>query len=87
MWVRYAPGKKPIILYDYAPSRSGQVPIELLEGFKGRLQVDGYDGYSQVCEINNLIRMGCMDHARRKFFDAFKTSGAKDIGKRGLSFF
>lgn len=87
MWVRYAPGKKPIILYDYAPSRSGQVPIELLEGFKGRLQVDGYDGYSQVCEVNNLIRMGCMDHARRKFFDAFKTSGAKDIGKRGLSFF
>lgn len=87
MWVRYAAGINPIVLYDYAPTRSGQVPIELLEGFKGYLQVDGYDGYSQVCEKNKLTRLGCMDHARRKFMDAFKTSGSKDIGKRGLTYF
>jgi len=87
MWVRYATGANPIVLYDYAPSRSGQVPLELLEGFKGHLQVDGYDGYSQVCEQNKLTRLGCMDHARRKFVEAFKTSGSKDIGKRGLTYF
>jgi hypothetical protein len=87
MWVRYAAGNNPIVLYDYAPTRSGQVPLELLEGFKGYLQVDGYDGYSRVCEQNKLIRLGCMDHARRKFRDAFKTSGSKDIGKRGLTYF
>lgn len=87
MRVRHSPGINPIVLYDYAPTRSGQVPIELLEGFKGYLQVDGYDGYSQVCELNRLIRVGCMDHARRKFVDAFKTSGAKEIGKRGIDFF
>ena len=87
MWVRYAAGINPIVLYDYAPTRSGQVPLELLEGFSGYLQVDGYDGYSQVCEKNKLTRLGCMDHARRKFMDAFKTSGSKDIGKRGLTYF
>jgi transposase len=87
MWVRYAAGVSPIVLYDYAPTRAGQVPLELLEGFKGYLQVDGYDGYSRVCEQNKLIRLGCMDHARRKFRDAFKTSGSKDIGKRGLTYF
>ncbi len=87
MWVRYAAGTNPIVLYDYSPSRAGQVPIELLEGFKGYLQVDGYDGYSQVCKKNNLVRLGCMDHARRKFKEAFSTSGGKDIGKRGLVFF
>jgi len=87
MWVRYASGINPIVLYDYSPTRSGQVPIELLEGFKGYLQVDGYDGYSRVCQENNLTRLGCMDHARRKFKDAHNTSGGKDIGKRGLIFF
>lgn len=87
MWVRYASGIKPIVLYDYFPTRSGQVPLELLEGFSGYLQVDGYDGYSQVCEKNKLTRLGCMDHARRKFKDAFSTSGGKDIGKKGLIFF
>ena len=87
MWVRYASGVNPIVIYDYYPTRSGQVPIELLEGFSGYLQVDGYDGYSMACEKNKLTRLGCMDHARRKFKDAFSTSGGKDIGKKGLIFF
>lgn len=87
MWVRYASGINPIVLYDYSPTRSGQVPIELLEGFNGYLQVDGYDAYNGVCVKNKLTRLGCMDHARRKFKDAHSTSGGKDIGKRGLIFF
>ena len=87
MWVRYAPGVNPIVLYDYSPSRSGQVPIELLEGFSGSLQVDGYDAYNGVCEKNKLTRLGCMDHARRKFKDAHSTTGGKTIGTRGLIFF
>ncbi len=84
MWLRYIPGKNPIVLYDYAPSRSGKVPIELLEGFSGALQVDGYDGYAPACEEYNLNRLGCMDHCRRKFFDAGKTSAGKNIGKKGV---
>lgn len=87
MWVRYASETNPIVLYDYFPTRSGQVPLELLEGFSGYLQVDGYDGYAKVCENNKLTRLGCMDHSRRKFKDAFSTSGGKDIGKRALVFF
>ncbi|MCB9063467.1 MAG: IS66 family transposase [Halobacteriovoraceae bacterium] len=84
MWVRYKPGDHPIVLYDYAPTRSGQVPLELLRGFKGHLQVDGYDGYSLACEEGNLTRLGCWDHCRRKFFDASKSSNGKGIGKKGI---
>ena len=84
MWVRHAPGENPIVLYDYAQTRSGQVPLELLAGFSGYLQVDGYDGYSQACEQYGLIRVGCWDHCRRKFFDASKTSGGKGVGKKAL---
>lgn len=87
MWVRHAPGNIPIVLYDYSPTRSGEVPVELLSGFRGHLQADGYDGYARVCSENKLIRLGCMDHARRKFEEAFKTSGGKSIGKKGLIFF
>jgi len=85
MWIRHAPGDNPIVLYDYASNRSGAVPIELLEGFSGALQVDGYDGYAPACDKFKLKRLGCMDHCRRKFFDASKTSGGKGIGKTGVN--
>jgi transposase len=85
MWVRHRPGDNPIILYDYAPSRSGDIPLELLEGFSGFLQVDGYDGYARACTEYQLARVGCWDHARRKFFDASKTSKGKGIGKKGVT--
>lgn len=87
MWVRYSGEGPPIVLFDYSPTRSGQVPKELLEGFRGSLQVDGYDGYAAVCEENKLTRLGCLDHARRKFMDAFKTSGSREIGKKALVYF
>jgi len=87
MWVRHTPGKNPIILYDYAPTRSGSVPLELLQGFKGYLQVDGYDGYANACVTYQLMRLGCNDHCRRKFHDAFKTSNGKGVGKKGLIYY
>lgn len=85
MWVRYSGSDQPIILYDYAPTRAGLVPLELLDGFKGVLQVDGYDGYSKVVEDNKLTRAGCWDHARRKFFDAAKSSNGKGIGNKVIN--
>lgn len=84
MWVRYSPGDNPIVLYDYDPTRKGEVPVRLLAGFKGYLQVDGYKGYDRVCKENKLLRLGCWDHCRRKFFEASKTSNGKGIGKKGL---
>jgi hypothetical protein len=84
IWVRHTPGERKIVLYDYAPTRSGAVPVELLAGFTGTLQVDGYDGYSRVCQENKLKRIGCFDHVRRKFVDASRTSQGKKIGKKGV---
>ena len=46
------------------------MPLELLDGFKGYLQTDGYAGYNAACEKYRLIHVGCMDHARRKFIEA-----------------
>ena len=77
LWVqRGGPPDHPILLYDYDPSRSQQVPIRLLHGFKGYLQTDGYEGYAKVCAENGLIALGCWAHARRKFDEARKAQPA-----------
>lgn len=71
MWL-YATAKTAnhnICLYDYQPSRSQKHPKEFLKGFGGFLQTDGYDGYNAV---ENITRVGCMAHARRKFNDVLK---------------
>jgi len=64
---------KNIVLYDYQPSRAGQCAVDYLEGFKGYLQADGYQGYEQV----DTTLIGCMAHARRKFIEA-KTAQPKN---------
>ena len=89
IWLqRGGPPNKPVVLYDYAPGRSAQVPKRLLEGFRGYLQTDGYDGYNAVVAANGLVHVGCMAHARRRFSDAVKAQGRnKKRGKahRGLT--
>ncbi len=86
MWVQARSGPNPIILFHYAKNRSGEHAKELLEDFNGTLQVDGYDGYASVIKNNRITRLGCWAHARRKFFDAFKSSSGKSIGMQGLVF-
>lgn len=86
MWVQARSGPHPIILFHYAKNRSGKHAEELLYDYHGALQVDGYDGYAQVIKNNNIIRLGCWAHARRKFFDAFKSSSGNSIGKQGLKY-
>ncbi len=85
MWViRGGPPEKPSVLFDYDPSRAGSVAERLLDGFSGVLQADGYSGYSQVCKKETVTRIGCMDHARRKFVEAIKAAEpAKGTKRKG----
>ncbi len=83
MWlIRGGPPKQPAVLFHYDPSRSEGVPMRLLEGFKGVLQTDGYAGYNKVCRDNDITRIGCWDHARRKFIEASKASPIKKKGNK-----
>ena len=83
IWVqRGGPPDEPIILYDYDPSRSQSVPLRLLDGFKGYLQTDAYEGYGAVCSANELVSVGCMAHARRKFDEALKAQRSVDPSKQ-----
>lgn len=75
MWVtRGGPPDRPVILFDYDPSRGKEVPLRLLDGYEGYLHSDGYAGYDAVCKPAQVIQLGCWDHARRKFTDANKAA-------------
>ena len=54
MWVfRGGPPEKPVLIYRYSPTRSGEVPREVLQGYRGYCQTDafsGYDGLEQAIE-------------------------------------
>jgi transposase len=89
LWLqRGGPPEQPVVLYHYDPGRGAGVAKRLLEGFKGYLQTDGYDGYNAVVASNDLVHVGCMAHARRRFSEAVKAQGRnKKRGKahRGLT--
>ena len=73
MWL-YRTGKyaeNPIVLYDYKDNRRQENSAMFLKGFNGYLQTDGYTGYNTV---ENVVRVGCLAHLRRKFTDAEKAS-------------
>jgi transposase len=73
MWVRVAgPKHQRIILFDYDPSRGGEVADALIEGCSGYLQSDGYQAYEGASERAGLLHVGCFAHARRRFFEALK---------------
>ena len=62
----------PGVAFTYAPGRSGTYASEILQGFEGILQVDGYAGYNRVLDLrdNAPIQLAyCWAHARRKLFD------------------
>ena len=81
LWVRRGgPPNHPLLLYEYADSRRGQVAKDLLEGFQGILQTDGYEGYTEVGARPGVVHAGCWAHARRRFHDAVKAQ--KGGGKK-----
>jgi len=83
MWlIRGGPPQQPVVLFHYEPSRGEEVPLRLLDGFKGVLQTDGYAGYNKVCRGNGITRIGCWDHARRKFVEASKAAPSKKKGQK-----
>ncbi|MCT4612425.1 MAG: IS66 family transposase [Clostridia bacterium] len=67
MWLYKSPIEKaPIVLYDYQKTRSGSCPKNFLKAFAGVIQTDGYTGYNQVEDVK---RMYCLAHIRRKFHE------------------
>lgn len=71
-------GLPPIIYYRYAPTRSGDVALELTDGIQPGtyLMCDGFSGYNK---LKNVRRCTCYAHIRRYFYEAIPAGHDRDI--------
>jgi transposase len=69
------------VLYQWHPSRGHACLEELVAGFRGILQCDGYQAYNaHAAKHPHIILAGCWAHVRRKFFEAFEAGQALAAG-------
>jgi transposase len=76
----------PIIVFDYQPNRSGAHAQHFLKDWRGSLMVDDYIGYKKLFAENGITELGCVAHARRKFFDLHAANGSS-IAAQALQHF
>lgn len=61
-WCGDAP---PGVVFTYHPSRAGAHAVQILQGFDGILQLDGYTGYDRLTRPSSPISVtGCRRSAR-----------------------
>ena len=70
----------PILVFDYQPGRHGVHVRNFLAGWQGHLMVDDYAGYKALF-TQGVIELGCLAHARRKFFDLYAANQSKIAGE------
>jgi len=84
LWA-YAPGAFQdlrAVVYDFTEERSGAHARAFLGDWRGALVCDDYSGY-KVCFEQGIAEIGCMAHARRKFFELHQ-SGKSLIAEQAL---
>ncbi len=74
-------GDPPGVVFHYAPGRGGKHAEEILQGFDGILQVDGYSGYRRLSEPTRsggepVVLAYCWAHARREVIKATPKNGS-----------
>jgi hypothetical protein len=78
----------PGVVFTYAPNRAGKNAEQILQGFDGTLQLDGYSGYDRLTRPSRtggaLVKVAhCWGHARRKLKEVFDQDGSQ-IAAEGL---
>ncbi|GFM81927.1 hypothetical protein PSCICN_26190 [Pseudomonas cichorii] len=56
------------MVYNFSPSRADEHARNFLGTWNDKLVCDDFVGYKASFELG-ISEIGCMDHARRKFFD------------------
>ena len=57
-----------VIVYEFCESRSGEHARRFLGDWRGSLTCDDFSGYKALI-ASGVTEVGCLAHARRKFFD------------------
>lgn len=75
-WVYHNPVDKTVF-FDYQPGRSAKAAKNVLDGFKGYLQTDGYAVYDKIGKREGVTHINCWAHARREFDKAIDNDRAR----------
>jgi transposase len=88
MWLtKGGPPGKPVVMFEYRLTRGATHLPFFLEGFRGYLQTDGYEGYdSALAAFPGIRHVGCFSHARRKFFEAAKAGKKGGLAEEGIGY-
>jgi len=70
---------KAVAIYQYHPTRGGEVVNEFFEGYRGGLHCDGYKGYQKLIESGQVTGLNCWAHVRRKFIEALPNGEEKGV--------
>jgi transposase len=75
-WTYVGDDEHPYSVYHFTMSRSRDGPQSFLQTFRGYLHADAYGGYDGVFlgPGSEVVEVACWAHARRRFFDARKSS-------------
>src|SRR3990167_6320256 len=79
LWA-YAPGgfeDIKAVVYDFCESRAGENAKVFLGDWRGSLVCDDFSGYKQLM-AQGVTEVGCLAHARRKFFDLHASNKSQD---------
>ncbi len=76
LWVYHAVLSK-ICVFDYQKGRGIDAPRQMLTGFRGTLQTDGYKVYEHYCLSKEIKHLACWAHARRYFEKALVQDKAR----------
>jgi hypothetical protein len=86
IWCYRGGGERTCIVYEYQETRGGYHAEEFLQGFRGYLQSDAYSGYNFANRHDDITRVGCMAHARRKFADIIKISKTNGLAHEAIKY-
>lgn len=72
------------VVYTFAPSRAGEHARTFFDDWKGQLVCDDYSGYKKSFD-QGMTEIGCMAHARRKFFD-LHAANSSQLAEQALDY-
>lgn len=67
------PGKPSKSVVEFRTNRGRDGPADFLGKWSGSLIIDGYVGYDETIRRNDITRIGCWSHGRRKINEAVET--------------
>jgi hypothetical protein len=76
MWVYHDPLGK-LVYFKYSKGRGRADPAEVMANYQGYLQCDGYPVYDGIGLKEGITLVGCLAHARRKFYDAQQSDATR----------